>query len=215
MASKYQNRKNSTLLPYLAMLLAGISISISSCRLGETGRDSVEYSAKSGPRPNKWARRIDLPGLPNLHKVSEDLYRGAQPSAEGMRQLEKLGIKTVVNLRFLTSDRKLLKDTGLEYEHINTTTLSTDTKDVIRFLKIVTDDERTPVFAHCHRGVDRTGLMCAAYRIIVQNWTKEEAIREMTKGDFTTRTIKKNLLNDIRKMDVEEIAHMIDLSLSN
>ena len=212
MTSKHQNRKKSTLLPYLAMLLAGISISIGSCRLGETGRDSVEYSAKSGPRPNKWARRIDLPGLPNLHKVSEDLYRGAQPTAEGMKQLEKLGVKTIVNLRFLTSDRKMLKDTGLEYEHINTTTFSTDTKDVIRFLKIVTNAERTPVFVHCHRGVDRTGVMCAAYRIVVQDWTKEEAVEEMTKGGFTTRTIKKNLLNDIRKLDAEKIRRRTGLS---
>jgi len=212
MASKHQNRKNSTLLPCLAMLLAGISISIGSCRLGETGRDSVEYSAKSGPRPNTWARRIDLPGLPNLHRVSENLYRGAQPTAEGMKQLEKIGIKTVVNLRFLTSDRKLLKDTGLEYEHINTTTFCTDTKDVIRFLKIVTNAERTPVFVHCHRGVDRTGVMFAAYRIVVQDWTKEQAIEEMTKGGFTTRPIKKNLLNDIRKMDVDEIQRCAGLS---
>ena len=47
----------------------------------------------------KWAERLELPGVPNLHRVSENLYRGAQPGAEGMKQLEKLGVKTVVNLR--------------------------------------------------------------------------------------------------------------------
>lgn len=197
---------------FLVIFLAGINVSINSCRLGKTGHKSLEYAANNEPRPSKWAERIDLPGVPNLHKVSEDLYRGAQPTTEGMKQLEKLGIKTIVNLRFITSDRKLLKGTGLEYEHINTTTLTTDTKDVIRFLKIATNPDCTPVFVHCHRGVDRTGVMCAAYRIIVQNWTKEQAIKEMTKGGFTTRTIKKNLLNDIRKMDIDKLNYDINLS---
>lgn len=148
---------------------------------------------------------MDLPGLPNLHKVSDSLYRGAQPTAEGLKQLEKLGIKTVFNLRFLTSDRKKLKGTQLDYEHINTTTFSTETKNVIRFLKIATDPQRTPIFVHCHRGVDRTGVMCAAYRIVVEGWSKEEAIEEMTNGGFTSRPIKKNLLDYLRKMDVEKI----------
>jgi len=33
------------------------------------------------PRKAPWAHRLKLAGLPNLHKVSEDMYRGAQPSA--------------------------------------------------------------------------------------------------------------------------------------
>ena len=212
MTSRQQNRNISTPLPYLTALMAVIAVSIGSCQLKEGGRSSFEHSTKSQSNEQRWAERIDLPGVPNMHKVSEDLYRGAQPTAEGIKQLEKLGIKTIVNLRFITSDRKLLKGTGLEYEHINTTTLSTDTKDVIRFLKIVTNTERTPIFVHCHRGAERTGVMCAAYRIVVQNWTKEQAIEEMTKGGFTTHTIKKNLLDDIRKMDVDKLNYDTNLS---
>jgi protein tyrosine phosphatase (PTP) superfamily phosphohydrolase (DUF442 family) len=156
----------------------------------------------------KWAERLDLPGVPNLYKVSEDLYRGAQPSAEGMRQLETLGIKTVVNLRFILSDRGKLKGTGLDYEHINMTTLHVRTTDVVRFLKIVTDRNRTPVFVHCHHGIDRTGTMCAVYRIIVQKWSKDEAIEEMTKGSFAFRNVYKNLVNDIRKLDVDRCSRV-------
>ena len=32
----------------------------------------------------KWARSIELTGVPNFHKVSDDLYRGAQPSSEAL-----------------------------------------------------------------------------------------------------------------------------------
>lgn len=189
----------------LLVLLAGIAVSVASCQLSEREPPSVSSSPDSRLAEHKWAERMDLPGLPNLHKVSDGLYRGAQPTAEGMKQLDKFGIKTVVNLRFLISDRRMLKGTQLDYEHINTTTFTTETKDVIRFLKIATDQERTPVFVHCHRGVERTGVMCAAYRIVVQGWSKQEAIEEMTKGGFTSRPIKKNLLDYLRKMDVDRI----------
>jgi protein tyrosine/serine phosphatase len=153
----------------------------------------------------KWAERLELSGVPNLYKVSEDLYRGAQPSAEGLRQLEKLGIKTVVSLRFILSDRGKIKGTALDYEHINMTTLLVADKDVVRFLRIFTDPQRVPVFVHCQRGVERTGIMCAAYRIIVEGWSKKEAIEEMTKGGFACRNVQKNLVNYLRKLDVNAI----------
>ena len=50
-------------------------------------------------RPEKWAVPITCAGVPNLHKVSDKLYRSAQPTAEGMTNLVALGVKTVVNLR--------------------------------------------------------------------------------------------------------------------
>ena len=205
MMAKNREKAAAMRRPHLVVLLAGIAVSVSSCQLGERECESVAHPAKSRPAEHRWAERMDLPGLPNLHRVSDNLYRGAQPTAEGLKQLEKLGIKTVVNLRFLTSDRKMLKGTQLDYEHINTTTFTTETKNVIRFLKIATDPQRMPIFVHCHRGVDRTGVMCAAYRIVVEGWSKEEAIEEMTKGGFTSRPIKKNLLDYIRKMDIGKI----------
>ena len=152
----------------------------------------------------KWAERLELPGVPNLYKVSEDLYRGAQPSAEGLKQLEALGIKTVVSLRFILSDRSKIKGTRLDYEHIHMTTLFANTSDVVRFLNIVTDSNRTPVFVHCQKGIDRTGTMCAVYRIVVQGWSKEEAIEEMTKGSFAHRKVSPNLVNYIRKLDIDK-----------
>jgi protein tyrosine/serine phosphatase len=160
----------------------------------------------------KWAERIVLPGLPNLHKVSDDLYRGAQPTAEGIRQLKKLGIKTVINLRSLHSDRNEMKGAGLTYEHIRMTTWNVEDGDVIRFLGIVTDSSRTPAFVHCQQGADRTGTMCAIYRIVVEGWSKDEAIEEMTKGGFGHHSIWQNLTNYIRNLDVEKIKHKMNFN---
>jgi protein tyrosine/serine phosphatase len=128
-----------------------------------------------------------------------------------MKQLERLGIKTVINLRSMHSDRNEIKDTTLAYEHINMTTWSIEDKDVVRFLRIVTDSSRTPVFIHCQHGADRTGTVCAIYRIVIQGWSKDEAIEEMTKGGFGFHSIWQNLSNYVRKLNIEEIKHSAGL----
>ena len=57
-----------------------------------------------GERPERWAQPIQMKGVPNLHKVSEDLYRSAQPTDEGMRNLKEMGVQTIVNLRSFHTD---------------------------------------------------------------------------------------------------------------
>ena len=155
-----------------------------------------------------WAQRVDpaVEELPNFHRVSDALYRGAQPtSAEGFRHLQEMGIKTVVNLRSAHSDRKLLAGTDLAYESIDMKAWHAEDEDVVRFLKIVTDPDRQPVFVHCQHGADRTGTMCAIYRIVVQGWDKEDAIREMTQGGFGYHPIWTNLPKYLRTLDVQAI----------
>lgn len=115
-------------------------------------------------RPATWATPLALPGAPNLHRVDAALYRGAQPTAEGMQNLRKQGITTVVNLRSFSSDRDEIGSTGLAYEHIYMKAWHPERKEAVRFLQIVTDPKRTPVLVHCHHGSDRTGAMVALYR---------------------------------------------------
>ena len=156
-------------------------------------------------RPVSWAQPIKLEGVPNLHKVSDNLYRSAQPTAQGMENLKELGIETVINLRSFHSDRDEIGNTGLEYEHIYMKAWHPERKEAVRFLQIVSNPKRIPVIVHCQHGADRTGTMCALYRIAVQGWTKEEAIREMTEGGFGFHEVWKNLPKWIQEMDIESI----------
>jgi len=49
-------------------------------------------------RPAMWASPLESVGASNFYKVSDRLYRSAQPSAEGMAKLKELGVQMVVNL---------------------------------------------------------------------------------------------------------------------
>lgn len=152
-----------------------------------------------------WAEPMDLPGLPNLHKVSDDLFRGAQPTAEGIRELEQLGIRTVVNLRDDYDDREEMRGAAIAYRHIPMTAWHVQDDDIVQFVRTVTNGHDTPAFVHCRRGADRTGLSVAVYRVVVQGWTKDEAIAEMTKGGFAFYSGWQNLVRYLRDLDIDRL----------
>ncbi len=148
---------------------------------------------------------IQAEGVPNFHKISDELYRSGQPTASGLRNLKAMGIRTVIDLRWLNSERSAATGSGLEYEHIHMTVLSPEESDAVKFLQIVTDKKRTPVLVHCQYGADRTGLMCAIYRVAVQGWTKEKALKEMVDGGFGFHGIWGNLIQWVSKLDIASI----------
>jgi uncharacterized protein (TIGR01244 family) len=165
------------------------------------GRDTTAEAAAQ----HEWAGRVLRDGAPNLHQVSERLYRSAQPEPHGFPELAKLGIRTVVNLRSAHTDEAWLDGTGLRYEAIPMTASSVSPQDVERFLEIVTDPGRGPVLVHCQHGADRTGTLCAAYRMVVEGWTADEAIAEMTRGGFGFHRLHGSLPALLRSLDVEDL----------
>lgn len=158
-----------------------------------------------GQRPASWATPLEKPGLPNLHQVSPTLYRGAQPSHEGMLQLQQMGVKTVIALRGLHDDDALVKGTSLAHVTIRFHTWHPEEGDMVKFLKVVMDPDHQPVFVHCKRGIDRTGTIVALYRVAAQGWTKEEAIRELTQGGFGYDDMFPNLVAYVKNLDVASL----------
>jgi protein tyrosine/serine phosphatase len=156
-------------------------------------------------RPAAWAAPLNIPALPNAFQVSPTLYRGAQPEAAGMRELQRLGVKTVINLRAFHSDRDEIGTNNLALENIPMKTWHPEKEQVVRFLALVTDTNRAPLFVHCQHGADRTGLMCAIYRVTVCGWTKPAAVAEMTGGGFGFHPVWTNLVVFFNGLDLDAI----------
>jgi protein tyrosine phosphatase (PTP) superfamily phosphohydrolase (DUF442 family) len=143
----------------------------------------------------------DSTALPNFYKVSDDLYRGGQPNRDGFIGLKHGGVKTVVNLRSFHTDRFYLRGLGLNYFHIWCKAWHPEMEDVNRFLQItwMMSKDNVPVFVHCQYGADRTGVMVAAYRIVVQKWAVDKAVDEMVNGPFGFHEIWKDLLEFLER----------------
>ena len=177
-----------------------------------TGAGSLSAYERPTARPAKWAQPIHMPGVPSLHRVSAELYRGGQPTAEGVRRLKAMGVRTIVNLRAVHTDRDEIGRTNVAYERIRFNTWRPDDDEVVRFLRIATDPGRTPAFVHCRFGADRTGTMCAAYRAVVQGWSMAEAIRELAFGGFGHHRVWRNLVAYLERLNVPAIRRRAGLS---
>jgi tyrosine-protein phosphatase SIW14 len=125
----------------------------------------------------------NLPGLPNFHRVNQELFRGAQPTEQGIAQLRKLGVKTVVDLREAgersEAEKKVVEGLGMHYVSVPMGGLSApDPDQVAQVLRIIGDISADPVFVHCRRGADRTGTVIAIYRITHDGWDNAKALAE-------------------------------------
>lgn len=132
-----------------------------------------------GPLLKAEPEQIVQPDVKNFHKVSDELYRSAQPSSEDMKKLEEFGIKTLINLRLRVEDEKKIKGTSLKEEHIRIKTKKLTYDDMVTAMKAFYTADK-PALVHCRRGSDRTGCFVACYRMLFLEWSKEDALKAFT-----------------------------------
>lgn len=126
---------------------------------------------------------IQVDGTKNCYKLSPELYRSGQPDDDGFKALEKLGIKSVLNLREYHSDKDEAEDTSLHLYRIRLAAGKVTAEELMQCLLVI-DKAPKPILVHCWHGSDRTGIVCAAYRIAVQGWSPEKAREELRDERF-------------------------------
>jgi len=143
--------------------------------------------------------------LPNFHQVNDNLYRGAQPQRGGIKKLSEIGIKTVINLRGVSDETRTeqteAEAAGMRYFNIPMSGLGRPSDEQVeRAMSIIDNRENWPVFVHCQRGADRTGVIIAVYRISRDHWTEEQAIAEAKRfGMARLQFRKKDYISDYSK----------------
>jgi protein tyrosine/serine phosphatase len=173
-------------------------------------KPALPAEAAAGPaRPAQWAEPIAMEGVSNLHRISPLLYRSEQPTALGMKNLEKLGIRTVINLRAFNDDDDEVKGTALRTEHVKILTWHIDDAHVIEVMRMLRQTENAPFLIHCQHGADRTGVMSAMYRILEQGWTPDDALKELIDGGYGYHSMWKNIVRYVRSVDVPKLRESI------
>ena len=154
-------------------------------------------------RPAQWAQPIATQY--NLYQMSPTLYRSALPDSAAQPLLDKLHIATVIN--FLPdADSSWLNTPGVAQVQLPYRTNHVDDADVLAALRAIqTAQAQGPVLMHCKHGSDRTGLMAAMYRVVVQYWSKEDALKEMTQGGFGENSHHKDGESYMMKADIPQL----------
>ena len=159
------------------------------------------------PTTQPLASPTDLPGLPNFAQVSLGLYRGAQPTREGLERLKQMGVKTVVDLRG-KSHRDDAEGLGLKYVHIPSSASHVEEAKLLEFLHVVRDPANQPVFVHCQHGADRTGCAVALYRMTEQGWSRHDAEAELPRFHFSP--IWHDIVQYLDTVDVQRLRHALE-----
>ena len=187
---------------FLAMVVLNLSVA------GCAGTAIATAPSYKGAPP-----RNDLPGLENFARVSDSLYRGAQPTSRGFKELEHLGIKSIVDLRQLHDEAPLLANTHLRYLALPCDAAAPQEAAVVAFLKFVSDPANQPVFVHCQYGSDRTGTMVAAYRVAVENWSAADAAAELPVFGF--HQVFTSTRRFIEQYDAAALRHAMGLAMED
>ena len=144
-----------------------------------TAQGQAETEAERSGRKLVFGTRERLNGVPNFGKVTDTLYRGAQPTDIGFENLSKRGIHIVVDLRGSAREREVVTKLGMKYVQLPWRCYKPENEQFAKFLTLLRENPGQKVFVHCRMGDDRTGMEIAAYRMAEQGWTAEEARKEM------------------------------------
>jgi protein tyrosine phosphatase (PTP) superfamily phosphohydrolase (DUF442 family) len=120
------------------------------------------------------------------------LWRGARPDKDDASWLIQQGVRTIVNLELILDDESAfgqatVADTNNyevgffrihDWEPLPVLAPSVVDDHVAHFLAIVSQQPK-PVYVHCRSGMNRTGVMVAAYRVLIEGVSEEKAIEEM------------------------------------
>lgn len=122
-------------------------------------------------------------GVPNFHVVNDQVLRGGQPTDAGLKNLADRGVKTIIDLQEegerSKGEKRLVKALGMKYVNIPMKGMTTPTeKQISHALKALKDSSDGPVFIHCKRGKDRTGVVLACYRVEHDGWPNQKALSE-------------------------------------
>jgi len=126
--------------------------------------------------------RLTVPGITNLARVNNCLYRGAQPNSDGIKSLAQLGVRTIINLR-MTNDVWFAEEAearamGITYTNVPKSGIGRPTDEQVAKVLLIIETSTAPVFVHCEHGADRTGTIIACYRIQHDKWPSKQALQE-------------------------------------
>jgi protein tyrosine/serine phosphatase len=142
--------------------------------------------------------------LRTLHRVDACVWRSSQPDAVGFADLKSAGVGEVLSLRRWHGDQGLCCE-GIGLHRVPMDAETIHDADIVAALKVLTR-ARKPVLVHCWHGSDRTGVVVAMYRMVVQDWPRAKAIAELNDPAYGHHaSAYPNIRRYLETVDVQKI----------
>lgn len=177
---------------------------------------SIGASAADSPSSATTTKAVKAKeDLPNFHQVHPYLYRGGEPSKEGLRKIKEMGITTIFDLRNpgekAYDEKEAAKEMGIRYISMPMNSKAPTAKQIKRLIdeidkakgsvveltdsgqaeKIAKQEAqkttKDAIFVHCAHGSDRTGCMIGIWRVMRDGYDYDTAYKEMRKYWFTPK----------------------------
>jgi protein tyrosine phosphatase (PTP) superfamily phosphohydrolase (DUF442 family) len=148
----------------------------------------------------------DQHALHNGHYVTDKVLSGAQPEGEAsFKELQRLGVKTVISVDGAAPDVEGAKKYGMEYVHLPITYASVTPEQGRAIAKAIAEKPGA-VYVHCHHGKHRSAAAVAVacvYDGLIAPEQAEGVLKTFGTGDNYTGLWK--AARDARPLDPNEI----------
>jgi protein tyrosine/serine phosphatase len=122
----------------------------------------------------------------NKHRVSQRLWRSAQPAPHQLARLKADGVRTIVNLRggrehgSWQLQREACDRLGLHLAEYIVRSRGAPDRDAVLASRQFFERLAYPAVFHCKSGADRAGFVAALYLIVHEGRSVEEALRQLS-----------------------------------
>ncbi|MDA8157230.1 MAG: dual specificity protein phosphatase family protein [Actinomycetota bacterium] len=125
----------------------------------------------------------------NFHEITPvEAYRSAQLDSQDLQYyIKKYGIKSVLDLRGPNHDSswyqkeiKVCQKNKITHFDVSLSATSGPTAGDVRQLMQIFQYAPRPILLHCKAGADRSGLVAAMWKVLVDKEPKEQAQKELS-----------------------------------
>ena len=122
----------------------------------------------------------------NLHKVTDGVWRAAQPTPGQIRAFARRGGKSVVSLRAggnfgsLPLELEACREAGLTFHNLIIRSRGLPSREEVRVAAVLFETVERPVMFHCKSGADRAGFASALFLMLAEGRPVSEARRQLS-----------------------------------
>jgi uncharacterized protein (TIGR01244 family) len=128
--------------------------------------------------------RKDISGISTFAQVESTIACGGSTTPQAIREIGRMGFKSVVNLRLaseqgarIDEEGAAVRAAGMKYVHLPFDMQSPDPKLVDNFIAAVSGTANTPAYVHCAAG-GRAAALWMIKRVKADGWGVERALAE-------------------------------------